>query len=211
MHPELFEVLREPGTFPERRLEPSKTHEGGVFESDLVSASSGRRYPVRDGIVRFAYGDPYADSFGLRWSEFSRVQIDSHNGASDSRNRFESETAWSEEELMGRRMRQGAVFGNRGQQGGRQISLDCSRAVGAARTTLIDRYPKVPFIEGDTMNLPFAPGTPEVDFSIRSAAAHAESREEHHRAEKEGQAGREAPFHDLQLDRAGSLIGNRIS
>lgn len=171
MRPDLLEVLREPGTYSEFRLEPTKTDNGEVLEGELVSIETGKRYPIRDGIVRFVNDDAYADSFGLQWNEFSKVQIDSHNGANYSRDRFESETTWTEAELRNEWVLDAGCGAGRfseiaASKGARLISLDFSRAVDAARANLIDRYPNVQYIQGDILNLPFAPGSLAFVFSI---------------------------------------------
>ena len=45
-----------------------------------------------DGVLRFVNREAYAESFGLQWKTFSRVQLDSGRLA-DSERRFRSETA----------------------------------------------------------------------------------------------------------------------
>ena len=50
--------------------------------------SCGAPYPVEDGIVRFAAGESYAESFGLQWDEFAETQVDHRNGTRISEERL---------------------------------------------------------------------------------------------------------------------------
>lgn len=92
MNPKLLEILREPSTFAELELYPDQVEGDEVIEGRLVSKVSGKTYFIRDGIVRFVGMDGYTDSFGMQWNRFSKVQMDSANGANYSRRRFESES-----------------------------------------------------------------------------------------------------------------------
>jgi uncharacterized protein YbaR (Trm112 family) len=55
----------------------------------------------RDGVVRFVDREAYAESFGLQWRTFSRVQLDSGRLA-DSERRLRSETGLHPADLEGK-------------------------------------------------------------------------------------------------------------
>lgn len=171
MNPKVLEVLREPGTFAELELEATRVEGDEVIEGQLVSKQTGKVYPIRDGIIRFVNMDGYTDSFGMQWNKFSKVQLDSANGADYSRQRFESETTWTEEELRGKWVVDAGCGSGRfaeiaASKGARLIALDYSSAVDAARRNLKDRFPDVQFIQGDILNLPFAPESLDFVYSI---------------------------------------------
>ncbi len=90
----LLEILCEPGTGSELRLEVEETDGEDVREGSLRSDATGKRYPIRAGIPRFVPEDDYCSSFDLQWNRFARVQLDSANGADYSHRRFEEEVGW---------------------------------------------------------------------------------------------------------------------
>jgi SAM-dependent methyltransferase/uncharacterized protein YbaR (Trm112 family) len=171
MNPKILEVLREPGTFAELELEATSVHGNEVIEGRLISKITGKSYPIRNGIIRFVAMDGYTDSFGMQWNKFSKVQLDSANGADYSKQRFESETTWTEAELKGKWVLDAGCGSGRfaeiaASKGSQLIALDYSSAVDAARNNLIDRFPDVQFIQGDILNLPFAPESLDFVYSI---------------------------------------------
>jgi SAM-dependent methyltransferase len=142
-----------------------------VIEGRLISKKSGKSYPIQNGIVRFVDMDGYTDSFGMQWNKFSKVQLDSANGADYSRERFETETTWTQAELQGKWVLDAGCGSGRfaeiaASKGARLIALDYSSAVDAARNNLKDRFPEVQFIQGDILNLPFAPESLDFIYSI---------------------------------------------
>src|SRR3954466_15042121 len=104
MREELLELLVEPGTRSALKLEGARGAKGRIEEGELVSESSGRRYPIVRGIPRFVDGRSYAETFGFQWNRFRTVQIDSETRASHSRGRFDAETGWTSEKLAGKRV-----------------------------------------------------------------------------------------------------------
>jgi SAM-dependent methyltransferase len=68
-------------------------------EEAFVDADTGDCYPIIRGIPRFCPAENYSDSFGYQWNRFDRTQLDSHSGASQSYERFYSETGWNPSEL----------------------------------------------------------------------------------------------------------------
>ena len=171
MNPKLLEILREPSTFAELELYPDQVEGDEVIEGRLVSKVSGKTYFIRDGIVRFVGMYGYTDSFGMQWNRFSKVQMDSANGANYSRRRFESESTWTNEELRGQWVLDAGCGCGRfaeiaAAKGANIIALDYSSAVDAARRNMKDRLPNTQYIQGDILDLPFAPNTLPFIYSI---------------------------------------------
>jgi SAM-dependent methyltransferase len=170
MKEELLDVLAEPGTGAPLELQVQESREGAVWEGSLRSAETGKVYPIRRGIPRFVPETNYADSFGLQWNLFSRVQMDSATGADYSRKRFEGETQWTGEQLRGQWVLDGGCGCGRfseiaAQKGARVIAMDFSAAVDAAAENLRS-FPNVHCVQGDLLQPPIRPGSLAHAFSI---------------------------------------------
>lgn len=61
----------------------------------LGSADGSVRYPVRNGIPSFVAAEEYTGNFGFQWQKHSKVQLDSFNGTSYSRDRLFDTAGWS--------------------------------------------------------------------------------------------------------------------
>jgi SAM-dependent methyltransferase/uncharacterized protein YbaR (Trm112 family) len=160
MKQELLAVLAEPGTGAPLELQATETRDGDVWEGTLrpVGPGSVREYPIRAGIPRFVPHDGYTGSFGLQWNLFATVQLDSANGASYSRRRFESETRWSRDDLQGQWVLDGGCGCGRFAEiaaglGARVIAIDYSTAVDAAARNLA-AHPNVHLIQGNLLEPP---------------------------------------------------------
>jgi SAM-dependent methyltransferase len=171
MRQELLTVLAEPGTGAPLELHATQTRDGDVLEGTLRPVGgSVREYPIRDGIPRFVPHDGYTESFGLQWNLFSTVQLDSANGASYSRRRFESETLWSRDDLRGKWVLDGGCGCGRfaeiaAESGARVIAMDYSTAVDAATRNLAAR-PNVHYVQGDLLRPPIRAGSLDFAYSI---------------------------------------------
>ena len=95
------------------RLDSPKMEEGTLREGEL-RCLAGHVWPVLGGVPRFT-GEKYAESFGFQWNRFSRTQLDSVSGTSQSRDTF-VETflvgSWQEHERQHARLERSdlAVF-----------------------------------------------------------------------------------------------------
>lgn len=58
-----------------------------VSGAQLIS-KKGETYPVIKGIPRFVPLDNYANAFGLQWKSFAKIQLDSFNGSTISKDRL---------------------------------------------------------------------------------------------------------------------------
>jgi SAM-dependent methyltransferase len=159
MRRRLLEVLVDPGTG-----EPLKLETGGdddpIVEGVLVSGS-GARYPIVDGVPRFTSTQDYSGSFGLQWNRFARVQLDSATGASYSRNRFDRETGWDDDDLSGGWVVDAGCGSGRfteiaASYGAEVLAVDLSSAVDAAHANL-GHLPNVHLVQADIRALPFRP------------------------------------------------------
>ncbi len=141
MREKLLEVLVEPGTQSELKLENVRGTGGIIDEGELVSVQTGARYPIVRGIPRFVSSDNYAHSFGTQWNKFREVQLDSDTRASRSTTRFDSETGWSADEIRGKWVLDAGCGAGRfsevaASRGAELVALDYSSAVDAVQTTL---------------------------------------------------------------------------
>lgn len=163
MRPELLKLLREPGT--EAPLEARATTMEGdrIWQGELISSLTGRRFPILDGIPRFVPRANYAGSFGLQWNQFADAQLDSATGAARSLQRFDHEVGWDRGDLEGLwTVDAGAGAGRfteiAAARGARLVALDYSTAVEATANTFRDA-PNVYPVQGDILNPPFAART----------------------------------------------------
>jgi 2-polyprenyl-3-methyl-5-hydroxy-6-metoxy-1,4-benzoquinol methylase len=160
MRRKLMEILAEPGTGAPLRLEVTRGSGDVVEEGALVSET--KRYPIAGGIPRFVEPDNYAASFGQQWNAFREVQLDSANGASYSRRRFDAEVGWAEDELRGKWLLDAGCGAGRfaevsAARGANLVALDLSSAVDAAAKTLA-RFPNADVVQGSILDPPFRRG-----------------------------------------------------
>lgn len=166
MREDLLEVLAEPGTGS--ALDLLVTRRGGdggdeILDGSLTSRQTGKTFAITNGIPRFVPAENYADSFGMQWNRFRKVQLDSVNGTHMSRDRFTNETGWRLDDLKDKwtldmgcgagRFAEVAASG-----GSRFVGLDISSAVEATRDTLRERFPRAEVVQGDILNPPFRNG-----------------------------------------------------
>ncbi len=169
MREKLLEILAEPGTGAALTLRNAKGSNGRIDEGELVT-EAGRVYPIRGGIPRFVQTDPYAGSFGMQWNKFRTVQIDADTGAGHSRERFDVETGWFEDDLRDKWVldagcgagRFSAIAATRGPN---LVSLDLSSAVEATKRTL-SKHDNVDVVQGSLLDLPFKKGVFDFAYCI---------------------------------------------
>lgn len=133
-----------------------------ITSGQLTCGSCRRTYPIIRGIPRFVAAETYARSFGFQWNRFKRVQFDSANGTTLSRDRFFSETGWKAEDLVGQWVLDGGCGAGRfleiaSATGARVVGIDLSDAVDAAAATLGHR-PGLHLVQGAIDRLPFRAG-----------------------------------------------------
>jgi 2-polyprenyl-3-methyl-5-hydroxy-6-metoxy-1,4-benzoquinol methylase len=136
----------------------------------LTCAACAAEYPVIRGVPRFVDQEFYSGSFGFQWNRFSRTQLDSANGTTQSRDTFVEKTGWPLDELRGARIldagcgmgRFAAVCADAGAD---VHAVDLSSAVDAAAVNLAGR-PNVHVYQADIMKLPFAEGSFDRIYSV---------------------------------------------
>lgn len=155
MNRKLLEVLADPVTGD--RLELADDDGAEFIESGELVSPSGARYPVVRGIPRFVT-DGYADSFGLQWNRFPKVQLDSANGGSYSRDRFDDELRWGPADLKEKWVVDAGCGAGRfaeiaAEYGAEVLAVDLSDAVDATAQSL-SMWPNVHAIQADITRLP---------------------------------------------------------
>lgn len=150
------------------RLDSSAMEEGTLSEGEL-QCLAGHTWPVRGGVPRFT-GEEYAESFGFQWTHFSRTQLDSANGTSESRDAFVEKTGFALDTLSGKRVLEvgcgmGRFLEVAADAGAEVVGVDISAAVDAAQANLGQRA-NVSVVQGDVFRLPFAPASFDLIYSI---------------------------------------------
>ena len=156
MHRRLLDVLADPESGEALEL-IGGDGDGAWIETGELLSPSGRRFPIIRGVPRFV-GEGYAESFGLQWNRYARVQLDSANGGSYSRDRFDQELEWGRPELEGRWVVDAGCGSGRfaeiaASYGAEVIGIDLSSAVDAAAENLRS-WPNAHVIQADITRLP---------------------------------------------------------
>jgi SAM-dependent methyltransferase len=147
----------------------SLTLENGVFigDSEIVEGTlkgtSGRTYPIVNGIPRFVGQDNYTDGFGMQWNRFAKTQLDSSTGLSYSRDRFENEVRWDRKWAENKLILDAGCGAGRFSEiaadyGCQLVSIDMSSAVDAVKQNLAGKE-NVNIVQASILQLPFRPGT----------------------------------------------------
>lgn len=111
--------------------------------SKLVCNDCGKRYSVVNGIPRFVENEAYCGSFGRQWNSFNKTQIDAYSGATQSEDRFKSETGWIKSDVDGAIILDAGCGAGRFSDialkwGARIIAVDLSESVDACYQNLND-------------------------------------------------------------------------
>ena len=124
-----------------------------------LKASQGSAIEIVSGIPRFVPIKNYADNFGLQWNKFKTTQLDSATGLPLTANRFWTNTKWSPDELVGKKILEVGSGAGRFteillQAGAKVVSFDYSNAVDAnynSNSTKGDLF----IFQGDLYGIPF--------------------------------------------------------
>jgi len=148
-----------------------------VADGAYRCVASGHDFPVVRGVARFVGRSSYASSFGFQWARFARVQLDSANGTTRSRDTFTTKTGWSLDELRGERVLDAGCGMGRFTEiccdaGADVHAIDLSNAVEVAANNLRER-PNAHFYQADILRLPFADESFDRVFKHWSASSHA--------------------------------------
>lgn len=136
---------------------------GEIEDGTLQCVKCPKDYPIVRGIPRFVPSENYAASFGRQWNKFARLQLDSQNGSSFSRQRFYSITEWDPSELNGKLVLDAGCGAGRfsevvQQDGAQVVAVDLSSAVDACRRNLSSKS-QIHWVQASIYELPFRDGT----------------------------------------------------
>ena len=174
MHPDFLDILCCPFTSARLELAIERAEpDGQVTAGELVS-ERGERYPIVDGVPRFAVTESYAASFGVEWSRWSRTQFDSENVGGPMEGHTES--MWNAVTGKGAASLEGQTIVEYGcgpgrfleivrAKGGRAVGLELSAAADVAGRNFADD-PNVLVVQGDILNPPFREGVFDGAYSI---------------------------------------------
>lgn len=152
-------LLACPETGAPLTLHDAETDARGVKSGVLRTADGAREYRIEGYIPRFVTSESYAESFGREWNAFNRVQLDSANGTTISKTRFEALTGYAPEHFRGKRVLEAGCGSGRflevlAQAGAEVVGVDMSTAVHVSRDNLAS-FPNVSIVQADLTKLPF--------------------------------------------------------
>jgi 2-polyprenyl-3-methyl-5-hydroxy-6-metoxy-1,4-benzoquinol methylase len=129
----------------------------------------GSEFPCVHGIPRFVKSEAYTESFGYQWNRFNKIQLDSYNGTTFSRDRLFSITEWSPAELRGKLVLDAGCGSGRFTEvafecGASVAAVDLSVAVNACRKNIDSN--SVLVCQASLFELPFESGTFDYVFCI---------------------------------------------
>lgn len=130
--------------------------DGKILE---VANKHGKKFPVQNGVIDFVNDSNYADNFGDQWTRFPKLQMDSFNRTTISRDRFFRALGLSPADLYGKLILDVGCGTGRFAEialeaGAIVIGLDYSSAAYIAAKNL-ENYKNFLAIRGNVYNLPF--------------------------------------------------------
>lgn len=136
----------------------------------LTTKDGKHKYPVKEGIPRFVAPENYAASFGYQWNKYAKLQLDSCNGTSFSKERFFSITEWDPNQLQGQKILDAGCGAGRFAEvalaaGAEVTAMDLSQAVEACQRNLGDS-PHLNVVQASIYEMPFRPGSFDYAYCI---------------------------------------------
>lgn len=130
-----------------------------IDEGFLKCQACAANYPIVRGIPRFVSQENYATTFGHQWNRYARLQLDSQNQTTFSRDRFYSITEWNPSELSGKLVLDAGCGSGRFSEvalaaGAEVIAMDLSSAVDACRANL-GSHPRIHLVQASIYEMPF--------------------------------------------------------
>lgn len=142
-----------------------------TFASGKLRCAQGHCFRVRNGIPRFAFGQTYAEAFGLQWKKYRQSQLDSYSGTSISSDRVKrclGDELWdnlADKEVLECGCGAGRFTEILLSRGACVTSVDLSDAVDAcADNCPLDRRHRI--AQADIEKLPFKPRQFDVVFCL---------------------------------------------
>jgi SAM-dependent methyltransferase len=135
---------------------------GEIQEGTLSCSRCSVTYPIIRGIPRFVPQENYATTFGHQWTRYARLQLDSQNHTTFSRDRFYSITEWNPAALAGKLVLDAGCGSGRFAEvalaaGAEVVALDLSSAVEPCRANLGGNR-RLHCVQASLYELPFRPG-----------------------------------------------------
>ncbi|MBX3355833.1 MAG: class I SAM-dependent methyltransferase [Phycisphaeraceae bacterium] len=164
MRPEQLNEFIDPETGRPLRLDQHALSMDGahVREGRLVTEDGSTSFPIVRGIPRFVGADNYAGNFGLQWQKHAKLQLDSYNGSTLTRERFFRTTGWPERMDGDRILEAGSGAGRFSEimlsTGARLSTFDFSQAV-QANYANNGEHPNFCIFQGDIYRIPFPAGS----------------------------------------------------
>jgi SAM-dependent methyltransferase len=133
--------------------------QGQAREDARLTCARGHNFPVIAGVPRFVASEAYAQSFGVEWQRFPRVQLDSYNGTRISWTRFKRLAGLDPSELKGKRVLDVGCGPGRFLElmvhvGADAYGADLSAAAEVARRNL-EGHDNCTVVQADLFRLPF--------------------------------------------------------
>lgn len=155
----LLDLLACPACRTQLEITVVDEQNGDILEGELLCPTCGKKFPITNSIPRFVEAHNYADSFGLQWNKYARLQLDSQNGTTFSHERFYGITEWAPESLRGSLVLDGGCGAGRFAEialaaGAEVVALDLSAAVDACRINLL-AHPRLHCVQASLFELPF--------------------------------------------------------
>ena len=152
MQTRFLSILCCPDTGECFHLDAAEKKSNGSIISGFLTTQSGRKYPIVNGIPRFASEEIYASSFGYEWKRWPRVQFEDENIGKPmeghTTSMWEKITGVSENQVRDKNIVEFGCGSGRfmdvvRRKGGTAIGIELSRAVEIARQNFEkDRLPK---------------------------------------------------------------------
>ena len=119
----------------------------------------GESYEITDGVLTFLSDKTIAESFGIQWNTFPKVQLDSYSGDSRSLERFANETGWDKKRLKGSLVLDAGCGAGRFSEialamDSNLVMVDASDAIFAAKSNLVLNSDSF-LVKASLLNLPF--------------------------------------------------------
>lgn len=161
MRPALYDRLRCPQCRARLGLQIEDGTPDDVRDGWLDCLQCVARYPLVNGIPRFAPVTNYADNFGALWNTFRHALLDSARGNTMSRDRFLRMTGWTAADLQGRWLLEVGCGSGRFTEialdcGAHVVAVDYSSAIDVCQRNLGD-HPRLHLVQADLYSLPFRP------------------------------------------------------
>ena len=173
MHYKFLKYLVCPSSKEPLTLQEIHQEENGFIVSGNLSTSSGRRYPIINGIPRFVSVEGYSNSFGFEWNKWPTVQFESFNKGKPMEGH--TEKMWDTITQLPRNLENkvlvefgcgpGRFLDLINKRGGLAIGLDMSLAVEAARKNF-GHNTDILIVQGDILNPPFKDDAFDAGYSI---------------------------------------------